>query len=96
MYGQITNKKGEELYILTIVSSNEITPFIVVDTWAKCKERLEGMTEEKDNSAFLIQHYPDNTYKLKVDSCNHIHYQSDRGTNYIGYYSIPKKNYLWY
>lgn len=55
MYGQITNKKGEELYILTIVSSNEITPFIVVDTWAKCKERLEGMTEEKDNSAFLIQ-----------------------------------------
>ena len=36
-------------------------------------------------------YYPDNTYKLKVDSCNHIHYQSDRGTNHIRYYSIPKK-----
>ena len=37
-------------------------------------------------------YYPDNTFKLKVDSCNHIHYQSDRGTNYIRYYSIPKKD----
>ncbi len=55
MYKQITNNIGEELYILTTVSTNEIKPFIIVDTWAKCKERLEGMTEEKDNSAFLIQ-----------------------------------------
>mgnify|MGYP004460911757 FL=1 len=37
-------------------------------------------------------YYPDNTYKYKVDSCNHIHYQSDRGTNHIRYYSIPKKD----
>lgn len=37
-------------------------------------------------------YYLDNTFKLKVDSCNHIHYQSDRGTNYIRYYSIPKKD----
>lgn len=37
-------------------------------------------------------YYPDNNFKLKVDSCNHIHYQSDRGTNCIRYYSIPKKD----
>ena len=48
MYKQITNNIGEELYILTTVSTNEIKPFIIVDTWAKCKERLEGMTEKKD------------------------------------------------
>ncbi len=55
MFDQITNKKGENLYILTSVSTNEIKPFITVDTWAKCKERLEGMTEEKNNLAFFIQ-----------------------------------------
>lgn len=47
MFGQITNKNGEKLYILTTVFTNEIKPFIVVDTWAKCKERLEGMTKKK-------------------------------------------------
>lgn len=55
MFDQIINKKGEKLYILTTVFTNEIKPFIVVDTWAKCKERLEGMTKEKDNPAFFIQ-----------------------------------------
>lgn len=37
-------------------------------------------------------YYPDNTCKFKVDSCNHIYASSDRGTNYIRYYSIPKKD----
>ncbi len=55
MYSQIKNTKGEDLYILTTVFTNEIRPFIVVDTWTKCKERLEGMTKEKDNPAFFIQ-----------------------------------------
>ena len=36
-------------------------------------------------------YYPGNTCKFKVDSCNHIYASSDRGTNYIRYYSIPKK-----
>lgn len=37
-------------------------------------------------------YYPGNTYKFKVDSCNHIYASSDRGTNHIRYYSIPKKD----
>lgn len=37
-------------------------------------------------------YYPGNTCKFKVDSCNHVHYSSDRGTNGIKYYSIPKKD----
>lgn len=36
-------------------------------------------------------YYPGNTCKFKVDSCNHIYASSDRGTNHISYYSIPKK-----
>ena len=55
MYGQITNKKGEKLYILTSVFTNDIKPYITVNTWAKCKEQLERMTEERNDSAFFIQ-----------------------------------------
>lgn len=37
-------------------------------------------------------YYPGNTCKFKVDSCNHVYASSDRGTNRIRYYSIPKKD----
>ena len=37
-------------------------------------------------------YYPGNTCKFKVDSCNHVYASSDKGTNYIRYYSIPKKD----
>lgn len=55
MFGQITNKKGENLYILTSVSTNDIKPYITVNTWAKCKETLESMTTEVNNDRFLVQ-----------------------------------------
>lgn len=55
MYGQITNKKGEKLYILTAVSTNDIRPYVTVNTWAKCKEQLERMTTEIDNDIFFAQ-----------------------------------------
>ena len=32
MFDQIINKKGENLYILTSVSTNDIEPYITVDT----------------------------------------------------------------
>lgn len=55
MYGQITNNKGENLYILIAASTNCIEPYIKVDTWEKCKEHLEGMTTEVNNSRFFVQ-----------------------------------------
>lgn len=55
MYGQVTNKKGEGLYILTAASTNDIKPYITVNTWAKCKEMLERITTEKDTSTFFAQ-----------------------------------------
>lgn len=36
-------------------------------------------------------YYPGNTYTYEVDSCNHVYINSDRGTNYLRYYSIPDK-----
>lgn len=55
MYNQITNKKGEKLYILTSVSTNDIKPYIKVDTWEKCKEQLEHITIEQDGVSFFAQ-----------------------------------------
>lgn len=55
MFDQITNKKGENLYILTSVSTNDIKPYITVDTWEKCKEQLEYITTEKDDSRFFAR-----------------------------------------
>lgn len=55
MYKQITNKNGEKLYLLTLVLTNNIKPYIKVDTWAKCKEQLEKKTVETDNDVFFAQ-----------------------------------------
>ena len=55
MYRQIINKKGEKLYILTSVSTNDIRPYIKVSTWEKCKEQLEDITTEKDDDRFFAQ-----------------------------------------
>lgn len=55
MLEQVTNQNGERLYILISVSTNDIKPYITVDTWAKCKEQLEYITTEKDNSSFFAQ-----------------------------------------
>lgn len=37
-------------------------------------------------------YYPGNKIIYKVDSCNHVYYDSYKGTNRIKYYSIPKKD----
>lgn len=51
----ITTTKGEPLYILTAVSTNDIRPYVTVNTWAKCKEQLKRMTTEVNNNSFFVQ-----------------------------------------
>lgn len=55
MYNQITNRKGEKLYILTTVDTNDINPYIKINTWTKCKEQLERMTTEVNNDIYFAQ-----------------------------------------
>lgn len=55
MFGQITNKKGENLYILTSVSTNDIKPYFHVDTWERCKELFTKMTIKQDDDSFFAQ-----------------------------------------
>ena len=35
MFDQITNKRGEELYILTTVYTSDLAHSIIVNTWGK-------------------------------------------------------------
>ena len=55
MYRQITNEKGEKLYILTAVSTSDIKPYIRVDTWEKCKDLFSKIITEQDDDRFFAQ-----------------------------------------
>ena len=44
MSGQLENKKGEKLFILTCVSTNDISPHILINTWKQCIKNLEMAT----------------------------------------------------
>ena len=67
MYSHIQNRKGEKLYIFTVVSTNDIKPYIKINTWEKCKEWFEDMTIEVDNDRFFSQ-----LIHKEVDEINHI------------------------
>lgn len=66
MYSHIRNKKGEELYILTVVSTNDIKPYILVKTWENCIARLNHLTVETDNDKVFTQ-----LIHKKVDEISH-------------------------
>lgn len=47
---QLTNQKGEKLYLLTIVKSNEITmPFTSLVTWDEGMKRFQTFTREQED-----------------------------------------------
>ena len=55
MFDQITNKRGEELYILTTVYTSDLAHSIIVNTWEKCKEYLENITTERSGPEGFTQ-----------------------------------------
>lgn len=55
MFAQIENRKGEKLYIITILSTNDIMPHTIVNTWEECRNKFEMITKELDNSSFFAQ-----------------------------------------
>ena len=47
---QLNNQKGEKLYLLTIVKTNEITmPFTSLVTWDEGMERFQTFTREQED-----------------------------------------------
>lgn len=55
MYEHLTNKLGDKLYILTVVSTNEIKPTTKVATWEECIDDFNSYTTEEDSERFLKQ-----------------------------------------
>lgn len=55
MYSQVKNTKGEDLYIITVVSTNNIQPHVTASTWEGCIKKLEQLTLEVDNDRFFAQ-----------------------------------------
>lgn len=57
MFSQIKNTKGEDLYIITVVSTNDIQPHVTASTWEGCIKKLEQLTLEVDNDRFFAHFY---------------------------------------
>lgn len=55
MFSQIKNTKGEDLYIITVVSTNDIQPHVTASTWEGCIKKLGQLTQEADNDRFFAQ-----------------------------------------
>ena len=89
MYSHIQNGKGEPLYILTSVTTNDIKPYITVNTWAKCKEQLKQMITEENNDRFFAQ-----LIHIAVDEISHTAEASMRcnrkgwGSDFFKYITI--------
>lgn len=89
MSGQLENKKGEKLFILTCVSTNNIRPNILINTWKQCIKSLEMATKEIDNSYSFAQ-----LIHKEINEENHTAKASMRwnrkgwGSDYFKYYFI--------
>lgn len=89
MFDQVKNRKGEKLYILTVVHTNEISPKITVDTWEGCKKKFESFCEEINNDRFFAQlihkEINEEVYKAKASMrCN----QKGWGADFFRYMTI--------
>lgn len=89
MYSQIKNTKEKNLYIITIVSTNDIQPLIITSTWERCIKKLEQITLEVDNDRFFVQliHKKINKDCHRAEAsirCN----KKDYGSNYFKYITI--------
>lgn len=89
MYSQIKNTEGEKLYILTIVSTNDIMPHITVNTWEKCINKFEVFTEELDNASFFAQLIHKNISKeTHTAEASMRHNNKGWGPDFFSYISI--------
>mgnify|MGYP004524937357 FL=1 len=55
MLRTIKNTEEEDLYIITVVSTNDIQPHVIASTWEGCIKRLGQLTLEADNDRFFAQ-----------------------------------------
>lgn len=89
MFDQVKNRKEEKLYILTIVSTNNIMSNIRVNTWEECKKIFESYCQEVNNDGFFSQlihkEIDEESYKASASMrCN----QKGWGNDFFRYITI--------
>ena len=55
MFNQLKNSKGENLYLLVKISTNNIEPYTKVCIWEQALENLNSFTTEVDNETLFSQ-----------------------------------------
>jgi hypothetical protein len=64
---QLKNRKGEDLYILTITKSNDFSsPYISIDTWEKVTKSFDDLIQEVDDANWLVK-------QVKVSKSDEYH-----------------------
>lgn len=64
---QLKNRKGEDLYILTITKSNDFSnPYIGIDTWEKVTKSFDDLIQEVDDDNWLVK-------QVKVSKSDEYH-----------------------
>lgn len=84
LFSSKQSKKQKTLLFISIVLGIGNSTFFYIKHRATYKE------------AYYLKYtiyYPGNTCTYEVDSCNHVYIRSNQGTNGIGYYSIPDKEF---
>lgn len=81
-----TSKKNTKLIILYTVIE-----LLIIEIFTFCVTKNIETYKEVYYLEYTI-YYPGDKVTYKVDSCNHVYYDSYKGTNRITYYSIPKKD----
>lgn len=51
----LKNSKGENLYIFTCVSTNDLDVYVKIDTWENCMSEFEFRTQQKDDGRMFVQ-----------------------------------------
>ena len=80
MTNQLTNSKGEKLFILTVVYTNNIKPAIMVATWKKCLDDFNTILVNENSERFFSQVIHKEVHENTADAsmrCNRKGWGSD-------------------
>lgn len=87
MYGQLTNKNKEKLFILVVNSTKCLKPFIKVSTWEACLKIFNYKTAETDNDQMFIQLIHKEIDEISAQASTRCN-KKGWGTDYFEYLTI--------
>lgn len=90
---QLTNQKGEKLYLLTIVKTNEVTiPFTSIVTWDEGMKRFQTFTREQEDDNWSKKVVKSQKYESRIYAVM-ITNQKGLGPDYFEVFSLQPAFY---